>query len=127
MEILHPAATIRLCDGGYINWPGRGLFDGKDANFGTLGSVEPAAEAVGDEAPGGRFSLLVPSIVSAVALARADAQGSAVRLWMGEVDTTLGTLIGEPEPLFDGQIDTVSIQLGRGSAEVMVEYVSTAE
>lgn len=127
LEIVHPAATIRLCDGGFLDWPGRGLFVARDTTFGTLGSVEPAGEAVGDEAPAGRFSLLVPDVSAAISLARADAQGAPVRMWMAEADPDAATLEGTPELLFDGMIDTITLQLARGSAEVGIEYVSSAE
>lgn len=127
LEIEHPAATIRLCDGGFVNWAERGLFTAKDPVYGALGSVEAAVEAVGDEAPAGRLSLLTPAPSAAVSLARADAQGSPIRMWMAEVDPASGLLMGTPEPLFDGEVDTITIALGRGTAEVAIEYVSAAE
>lgn len=127
LEIEHPAATIRLCDGAFFTWPGRGLFVSRDEVYGALGSVEPAGDAVGDEAPGGRMTLQTPSPAAAISLAQANAQGSPIRLWMAEGDVETGQLVGTPEPLFDGMIDTVSISLARGSVEVTVEYVSTAE
>ncbi|NJC06510.1 hypothetical protein GGQ97_002303 [Sphingomonas kaistensis] len=127
LEIEHPVATIRLCDGGFLNWPSRGTFVSRDPAYGVLGSVDPAGESVGDEAPGGRFSLLPPSPATAVSLARADAQGSPIRMWMAEANPDTGALIGAPELLFVGMIDTVSISLGRSAAEVTIEYVSEAE
>ena len=127
LEIEHPSATIRLCDGGFINWPARGVFVNRDPVYGTLGSVDAASEAVGDEAPGGRFSLLTPGPTAAISLAQANAQGAPVRMWMAEANPSTGTIIGTPEQLFVGMIDTVSISLGRGTAEVIIEYVSEAE
>lgn len=127
LEIEHPAATIRLCDAGFLVWPGRGTFSSLDAVYGSLGSVDAAGEAIGDEAPAGRFSLLPPAPGAAISLARADAQGSPIRMWMAEADAETGALVGTPELLFVGMIDTVSISLGRGSAEVPIEYVSEAE
>lgn len=127
LEIEHPVATVRLCDGGFIAWPARGTFASRDATYGTLGSVDPAGESIGDEAPGGRFSLLPPSPAAAVSLARADAQGSPVRMWIAEVSPDTGLLIGEPELLFVGMVDTVRVVLGRNTSEVVIEYVSEAE
>ena len=127
LEIVHPVATIRLCDGGLFNWPARGAFSAIDPIYGTLGSVDPASESVGDEAPGGQFTLLPPSVAAAISLAQANAQGSPVRMWMAEANPETSALIGTPEQLFDGMIDTVTIRLSRGAAEVAIEYVSVAE
>lgn len=127
MEIEHPEATIRLCDGGFLNWTARGLFVSKDETYGTLGSVDASSETIGDEAPGGRFSLLTPTPDAAVSLARADAQGSPVRMWIAEANPDTGSIVGVPEMLFSGMIDTVSISLSRNSSEVIIEYVSEAE
>lgn len=127
LEIDHPAAMIRLCDGGFFNWPARGVFVSRDEEWGTLGSVEPAGESVGDEAPGGRMSLLVPDPDAAIALARADAQGAPISMWLAEADPNTGLLVGSPEPMFNGFVDTITVQLSRGGAEVVIEYVSVAE
>lgn len=127
VELETMDATLRLCDGGMLNWPGRGMFVSFDEIYGTIGSVEPAAEQIGDESAGGRFTINVPTAEAAVSLAVAEMQGKPIRFWLAEVDHTTGQLVGTPEKMFEGQVDTVAISLTQNERSVVVEYVDAAE
>lgn len=127
MELQTISRTLRLCDGGFLNWPGRGMFTSIDTEFGTIGSVDPTAEQVGDEAAGGRLTINVPTTAAAVSLASASMQGKFIRFWLAEVNVDTGLLIGTPQKMFEGQIDTVSISLSQNARSVVVEYVDAAE
>lgn len=127
IELELTARTLRICDGGMIDWPARGQFVSVDPEYGTVGSVEPAAEAIGDEQAGGRMTINVPVTEAAVALAQPEMQGRALRFWIGEADVATGTLIGTPQKMFEGMVDTLSLQLGRGTRTVAVDYVDAGE
>lgn len=127
LEIEHPLATIRLCDGGFIDWPGRGTFINNHPTYGKLGGVEAVSEGIGDEAPAGRFTLQPPSATAAVNFAQPNAQGAPVRMWIAEANPQTNVIMGTPEPVFVGMVDTVSVSLGKNSSEVVIEYVSEAE
>lgn len=127
MELEHLTGTLRLCDGGFVDWPARGLFTSYDEDFGTIGSVDPAAEQIGDSSAGGRLTINVPTIDAAVELAQAEMQGKALRFWIAEIDVETGLLIGTPEKMFEGQVDTVAITLARNERTVTIEYVDAAE
>lgn len=126
IEIVLPGHTIRLTDGGFVDWDGN-MFTAEDATFGAIESVEAVNEAVSDEAPGGRLTLLPPKLAAAGDLFRTDAQGAPIRFWMGEVDTAAGLLVGDPELMFDGLIDSMSLKVGRNGRQVDVEFMAAAE
>lgn len=127
VEILLPTTTIRLCDGGFVNWPSKGMFTAEDANFGVVQSVEAINESVSDLAPSGRITLLPPSVALASALFRVDAQGSPIRFWLAEVDRNTGLLVGTPEIQFDGLVDQLKMRYARGMRTLELEFLSSAE
>lgn len=127
MELETLDGTLRLCDGGMVDWPAHGLFVSLDETYGTIGSVDASADAIGDEAAGGRLTINVPTIEAAEALAQAEMQGKVIRFWMAEINADTGVLIGTPQKMFEGQVDTVTISLGVNERTVVVEYVDAAE
>jgi hypothetical protein len=127
IEIELDGRTARLCDGGFVNWPARGMFTSQDSELGTIGSLEAISEAVSDEAPGMRLTLLPPKTVASQDLYQSEAQGNPVRMWLAEVNRSTGLIIGDPELLFLGMIDFMTVRLGRNSRSVEIEVVSVAE
>lgn len=127
VEMELPTRTVRVCDGGFVDWPGRGVFPSEDEDFGTIESVEAVAEAVGDEAPGGRVTFLPPSIAVASAIFQPTAQGKPIRFWLAEVNRSTGLMVGTPEMMFDGLIDMITVRVSRSTRAVDVEFVSEAE
>lgn len=125
-EIALPSRTVRLCDGGFLNWPARGLFKSQDDVYGTIESVEAITDSVGDEAPSGRMTMLPPDLVLASELFQPEAQGSPMLFWHGELNSA-GQLLSEPELIFSGMVDTITITVGRSGRKVDVEFMSSAE
>ena len=126
-EIELPSRTIRLCDGGLVNWVGRGLFQAEDSEFGTIGDVQAISENVGDEAPMGQMTMLPPSIVSSAALFQPNAQRSPMRFWFAEISPASGLIVGTPELQFSGFIDTVTVRQSRERRVVEITFISEAE
>jgi len=127
MELEALDKTIRLCDGGMVNWVGRGLFVSQDPEYGTLGSVDASGEMIGDEQASGQLVINVPSVQAAVDLAVSEMQGRPLRFWLAEIDINTGAIVGTPEKLFDGVVDTSSISLERNHRTVTTDYVDSAE
>ena len=126
-EIQLPSRTVRLCDGGMLNWIGRGTFFAKDPLFGTLESVQEITEAIADEAPMSQITLLPPSITDAAALFQPDAQGAPIFFWIGEVSHATVVIIGTPELQFSGFVDTLTLKLSRNNRSVEITFISEAE
>lgn len=126
-EIALPDVTVRLSDGGFVDWPARGMFTSADATFGTIDSIEAPAETVGDEAPGGRVTLLPPKLADAADLFRTDAQGSPVTFWLVQVDRDTGLMIGDPLAQYSLAIDTMTVRAGPQGRFVDAELMSGAE
>jgi len=127
VEMQLPSRTVRICDGGFLNWPGRGMFTANDAKFGTIESVEAISEGLGDEAPGARMTLLPRDTAEAADLFQSNAQGSPLFFWMAEVDRASGLMVGTPELLFHGMVDFMKLVVGKSTRKVEVEFIAAAE
>ena len=118
--------TLRLSDGGIVTW-GAETFESADPTFGSIGTLEPLTEGVGDEVPALRLSLNPPSTVAAANLTQPGWQSSPVRFWIAEVNRTTGAVTGTPELIFSGQLDTADLIVDKGLRTVQFDIVSTAE
>ena len=127
IELQLVSRTIRLCDGGFVNWPARGMFTSSDVDFGTIESLESISEGLGDEAPGARLTLLPTSTAEAGALFQSNAQGRPILMWLAEVDRSTGLLVGTPQLMFTGMIDSMKIAVGKAQRKVDIEFVAAAE
>lgn len=125
-QIDLPGRTIRLCDGAFVNWGGN-LFDSSDVDFGTIAAVDQVSEAVSDEAPSGKLTMLPPSVTSAATLFQPDAQGSTMSFWLAEVNSATGAVVGTPDLLFSGFLDNISLRVGKTERSVDIEFMSHAE
>lgn len=125
-KIELPDATIRLTDGGFIDWGGE-LFVSKDDVFGTIASIDELNEGVEAEVPALDMALIPAGTAAAADLSQPGFQRSRVRLWLAEYDRETGALDGTPDLLFDGQIDQTSLSAGRETRELAMTIVSTAE
>jgi hypothetical protein len=126
VEMQLPSRTVRICDGGFVQW-GANLFTSSDSAFGTIESVEAISEGLGDEAPGARLTLLPVSTADAAALFQSNAQGKPIKFWLAEVNRATGAVVGTPELLFWGMIDSMGIYLAKSSRRVEVEFVAASE
>lgn len=125
-KIELPEGTVRLTDGGFIDWDGE-IFASKDAVFGTLSSLEGLTEGVDAEVPALDMALIPASTAAAADLSQPGFQRSRVRLWLAEYVVDTGLISGEPDLLFDGQIDQTSLTGGRETRELAMTIVSLAE
>lgn len=126
VRIALPGQTIRLCDGGFIHWNGE-TYQGLDPVFGVIGDVKGVTEGVGDEIPALEMTLLPPMSSAPGDLSRPGYQNSIVQMFVGEYDQDTGSFIGNPDMLFHGQIDQVTMTTGRDRRELSLTIVSTAE
>jgi hypothetical protein len=125
-EITLPTQTIRLCDGAFVYW-GANKFESSDPDFGSIESVDSIEERVGDEAPGGRLTFLPVSTAAAATLSQPTFQGSPMKFWLARVNETTGLLDGTPELVFDGELDTTTLRVGRSTRALDMEFISVAE
>lgn len=123
IKIEFPGHTMRLCDGGFMEWAGE-TYRSKDSTFGTLGGAEPLSEGVGEEVPVFELTLLPPSDTAPGDLTQPGFQTARSRFWIGEYDVDAGTLIGEPDLQFDGQVDQTLLTFGRETREMALSIVS---
>lgn len=127
LSIALPSGTIRVLDGAGEVVFGGATYRGEDATFGRLNGVESFAEAVGTEAPKVRFSFLPASLPALAVLANPLNQGSPVGLWFGAVDRATGLLIGAPEALFAGELDSVEVEGDRDTTLITFDVASAWE
>lgn len=124
----NPAYNINLIDGsGHVVFPVDGAvttFTGRDDNFGMLDTLGTISESVATEAPAISLTLMAPTIGQ---ISDPKYQGAPVRIWMGAVDDHTGNVIGAPELLFTGWIDTVITTHGQNSQKSVVNVASVWE
>ncbi len=126
LRIDLPDATVRLCDGGFIEFAGE-LYEGADPLFGAIGAVQPLTEGIGEEIPALELTLLPPDTSAPADLSRPGYQRSTVRAWVAEYVQETNAIVGTPDLLFHGQIDQTSLKVGRSTRELSITVVSTAE
>lgn len=127
LKIELPGHTIRLVDGtGEITFNSE-TYTGEDEVYGVLDAVESLTEQVGTEAPTARFTFLPTSLEALADITAPANQGSPVYVWFGAVDQATGLLIGEPELLFLGELDTAEVEAGPESTVIAFDVVSAWE
>ncbi len=118
--------VINLIDGsGVVTFPVNGssvTFTGYDNTFGSLGAANSVAERVADEAPRFSCTLMPPSEQALGTLNDPLQQGSKVYAWWGLYNDDTGTVIGVPELLWNGRLDTVKASI---SANAMTAEIDT--
>lgn len=128
LKIELPAHTVLLCDGGFMPWPDQGeTYRSSDPVFGSIGSVDALTEGMAESVPALDLSLLPPETSAAADLSQPGFQRSRVRFWLAEFSPHDGILIGDPEPMFDGQIDQTSLTEDRNQRSVELTVVSNLE
>ncbi|MGX7926453.1 hypothetical protein ACWPMX_07755 [Tsuneonella sp. HG094] len=126
LRIDLPDATVRLCDGGFIEFDGE-TYTSVDPTFGTIASLAALTEGVGEEIPALELALNPAASSAPADLSQPGFQRSAVRLWIGEYDVDTGLLVGDPDLLFFGQIDQTVLRVGRNARDLNMTIVSTLE
>lgn len=106
----YPAYTVNLIDGaGAVTFFVSGVsttFAGEDSIFGTLASISAVSEAVATEAPRVTVTLLPPTAAAVGQLNQPLYQGAPIKIWFGLVNEATGAVVGLPELLFSGRLDT---------------------
>jgi hypothetical protein len=131
VQIVLPANTINLLDASAVaTFSVNGTstaFSGLDPTFGAVMSISAIEEAVAASAPNVQITLAPPT-PSAVALISAlNAQGSTVYVWYVFINEALGTVIGTPELLFYGYLDTVKTTSDANSRTCVLDISSEFE
>ena len=124
IRIDFPGHTLRLASGGFLIVPGDGTYRARDTLFGTLGGLSSLSEGVDEEVPVLELTLLPPATTAPADLSRPGYQASKVRLMLAEFSPDGGMPIGDPDLLFDGQVDQTKIVFGNPRA-VKMSIVST--
>ena len=124
-KIELPEGDVRLCDGGFIEFDSE-VYRSSDALLGTIASIQAMGEGAGPEVPAMEMVVLPPEASAPGDLAQPGWQTSRARFWIGEYDPETGTLIGDPDLVFDGQLDQASLSVGL-MRELALTVVSLAE
>ena len=83
------------------------IFNALDSTYGTISSVSQISESIATEAPSFKVILLPPTPTGVAAISDPTFQGSKVYVWMGILDEATGSVIGSPELIWYGRLDTV--------------------
>ena len=124
---LKDGRVVRLLDGSAeLTWGGD-TYRGEDAVFGVLDSIDTLTDAADDQAPSLAIGLLPASGVAATQLSAPAMQGSRVQVFLGAWVPATGAVVPSPVALFDGELDTTEIKLGKGTRRLDIECVSGFE
>lgn len=124
-KIELPAHTIRLCDGGFIEYNSE-TYTSSDSVFGTIASIEALSEGVGDEVPAMEISFYPPEASTPGDLSQPGFQTSRARFWIAEFNIATGVISGTPDLVFDGQLDRTQLRVG-AERSMSCSVVSLAE
>ena len=102
--------TIRLLLGSGTTRFDSKTFTGRDATYGTLGSVEGFTDGAGNEAVSLNFSVLPPTLAAAETLIAPAMQGVWVTKYFGVISRVTGHPVGTPEIEFRGILDTIGLK-----------------
>lgn len=127
LKIELPGHTIRLVDGAGEVVHGGETYTGEDAIYGVLDAVEEMTEQVGTEAPTVRFTFLPASLPALADITNPANQGSPIYTWFTAVDQASGLVIGEPELLFAGELDTAEVEASENATVISFDAVSAWE
>lgn len=127
----YPAYTLNLIDGaGFVTFFVNGVsttFSGEDSLFGVLGTISAISEAVATEAPRVTITVFPPTSDAVGQLNQPLYQGAPVKIWFGLVNETTGAVIGQPELLFSGRLDTAKTTAQPNARVVELDVASVFE
>lgn len=126
LQIDFPGHTLRLCDGGFVNWAGQ-IFASSDPVFGSVGRLQAMGEGVGAEVPALQLTFLPPGTSIAADLVQPGYQTSRARFWSAEYNPLTDALFGTPSLLFDGQVDRIGLSVGKDKRELGMAIVARME
>jgi hypothetical protein len=128
LKIQLPGGTIRLCDGGFVPWAADGgTYVSEDPLYGTVESINELNENIGDEAPSWELTLLPPSVALSSGLYQPNAQRSPVTTWLAEINPATGQIVGTPDKMGSGFVDSLVLRASTDGRRVVMTIVSEAE
>ena len=130
LKIELPDATVRLCDGGFVeDWEAPGeYYRSADETFGTIGSLGSITGSVGEQISALELTLNPATSAASADLSQPGFQRSRVRFWIADFDPDTGLLVGTPGlPEYYGQIGRTSLSFDVGVRDIAMTIVSTLE
>lgn len=127
LRIDLPGYTLRLVTGSAVVVYEGAPYVGEDARFGVLASVGEIGEEAGDQAPNLQLTLIPPGASAASDLSQPGMQGAAVSLWLAAIDMASGLVVPDPELLFAGKLDVVTLVRRGGERQLEISCVSAFE
>lgn len=89
--------------------------------FGHIATMSDISSNASDESPHLEITMLPPTIEAAGYLAQTSLQGSRVRVWRGEVNPQTGLVVGDPERLWNGDLDTSNLAITKGHRSLTID------
>jgi len=120
-----PSHTAAIADGGAFSWNGND-YSSADSLFGTLAGLETLSEGRGNEIPAAEIDFFPPDTAALANLTRPGDQQSRLRFWLSEYDRDTGQIVGNPDLLYDGQVDRTTLAVGKQRI-LSMSVVSRAE
>lgn len=123
---LPGGVLVQLCDGGYITW-GASTFQAKHPIFGSVSSLQPLTEGMGDEIPALELVLIPSPSATAGDLVQPGYQQSRCRFWIADYNPDTCAVVGTPNLQFDGMLDQSILRVGKDRRELALTIVATIE
>lgn len=127
VRVALPGYTIRLLDGSGALTIGGELYQGRDASYGTLDTIEGIEEDMGDNAPTLTIGLIPATDAALAALIDPAVQGSEIQIMVGAVSMATGQPVGTPYQVFVGELDVPTIAWGENDRRLEYRVNSVGE
>lgn len=124
IEIEFTDRTVRLTDGGVVNWNGNSYVQ-EDSEVGILNGFSEFTETEGTESPRLEVSFEYKTNAALTRLANPTSQGTPVNVYGAAIDRNTGAIIGDPELLFSGVIDDADLRHAKNNRMLTIS-LSTA-
>lgn len=126
LKVELPGHTACLVDGGTLGF-GADTYISSDDVLGVPEGFEALSEGVGDEAPAGALTFILPDATASSSVNTAAIADSRIRIWTAEVDADTGLIIGTPDNLADWLVDYPEIEIDQGVRRLTLNCVSHAQ
>lgn len=131
VRIELPGHTIRICDGGFMDFQAPGQlaperYNKVDDLFGTILAVENGANGNNDKAPGGSITFLPKSTASAAALSAPGMQSSPLAFYIVSLNPSTNAVV-HSVTMAVAKVDFTVLRGGFQDRKLEMGYISTAE
>lgn len=124
LKIVLPDYTIRLCDGGMVDFQGE-EYNSRDPIFGIVAGIDKGQEGSNDSAPG-LVLTLAPEPGPAAKLSSPGMQSSSVQVYALEVDQDTNNVINHKLE-FDGRLDFTKLMGALKERSLDIGVISEAD